>query len=202
MRCALRQTPATAAGFTLPELLLVGSLALAVGAFALTAFTWSLERVRAEQAARHLAAMVRAVRTDAIRRNTTVALLFFRDDRWSHQRVVDGNGNGVRLAEVRSGTDVLVGTPSRLADDFAGVQYGVREPVPDIDAGGLVHPGTDPIRTGASDVISCSPDGGCSSGTIYLSGNDGSAWAVRTLGVTARVRVLKFDRALQEWTER
>ena len=191
-----------ATGYSLVEILLVASLSLAVGAMALPAFNDVLDRVRCEQAARHLASLIRAVRTEAVQRDTQVALVFVRDgSRWVHRRVADGNANGVRLAEVRSGTDVPVGPAGRVSDDFRGVELGVREVVPDVDGEGVVSPGADPVRTGASDLVSCSPDGGCSSGTIYLSGRDGSTWAVRVLGLTGRVRLLTYRRPRQSWVE-
>lgn len=190
-------------GYSLVEVLVVASLALAIGAVAVPAFNTALSRLRAEQAARYLASLVRAVRTDAVQRNANVAIVFVNDERgWAHRRVADGNGNGVRLAEALSGTDPVVGAWARVSDDFAGVRFGVRQAVPDVDGDGVVLPAADPIRTGASDLVSCSPDGGCTSGTIYLSGEDGSVWAVRILGATGRVRVMRFNSSQHAWTER
>jgi hypothetical protein len=129
-------------------------------------------------------------------------LVFVRDEGgWAHHRAADGNGNGVRMAEVLSGTDAILGRGARLADDFPGVELGVRDTVPDLDATGVIDPGADPIRMGASNLVSCSPDGGCSSGTIYLSGADASAWAVRVLGATGRVRLARYSRSQRAWVE-
>jgi hypothetical protein len=57
------------------------------------------------------------------------------------------------------------------------------------------------VRLGTSKVLSLNPDGTASSGTLYVHGRDRSQYAVRVLGVTARIRVLKFDFVKGRWSD-
>jgi hypothetical protein len=70
----------------------------------------------------------------------------------------------------------------RLFELFPGVAIGVSPTTPT----------DDPIRLGGSDILSFTPSGTSSSGTIYIAGRDGTQWAVRVLGATARTRVLRY----------
>jgi hypothetical protein len=45
------------------------------------------------------------------------------------------------------------------------------------------------------------PNGSSSSGTVYVHGRQRSQYAVRVLGATGRVRVLKFVEASRQWVE-
>jgi hypothetical protein len=43
------------------------------------------------------------------------------------------------------------------------------------------------------------PDGTSSSGTLYLHGRTRAQYAVRVLGVTGRIRTLRFDEPRGRW---
>jgi hypothetical protein len=55
------------------------------------------------------------------------------------------------------------------------------------------------VQLGGSSLLSFTPSGTSTSGTIYILGRDGSQFAVRVLGVTGRVRLLRLDTASEEW---
>ena len=59
--------------------------------------------------------------------------------------------------------------------------------------------GSDGVRLGVSRLLSMNADGTSSSGTLYLHGRERTQYAVRVLGVTGRVRVLKFDFVKGRW---
>ena len=64
-------------------------------------------------------------------------------------------------------------------------------------------PQADPVRFGRGDILTFSPLGTASSGTLYLrASRSGEQYAVRVLGVTGRVRVLRFESAAGTWIER
>ena len=122
---------------------------------------------------------------------------------WTWLEVEDGNGNGLRTAEVSSGVDRSRRERRRLAQDVAGVDFGIPAggPFPEAPPGtGTIGSGEDPIRFGRSDLVSFSPDGSASSGTLYLTDGRDGLFAVVLFGPTARVRVWRFDRRNGRWT--
>ena len=61
--------------------------------------------------------------------------------------------------------------------------------------------GADPLRIGSSNLLSFTPFGTATPGTIYVRGRDGTQLAVRVLGATARARVLRYVPRTREWVE-
>jgi hypothetical protein len=60
----------------------------------------------------------------------------------------------------------------------------------------------DAVRLGASDLLSFSPFGTATSGTVYLRSRGGRQYAVRILGATGRVRVLEYSHETGKWLNR
>ena len=77
------------------------------------------------------------------------------------------------------------------------MSFGFLDGVPDAD--GQPANGSDGVRLGTSRLLSMNPDGSSSSGTVYLRGQGRTQYAVRILGVTGRVRVLKYDFVTGRW---
>jgi hypothetical protein len=69
------------------------------------------------------------------------------------------------------------------------------------DADGQPPGSSDGVRLGVSKILSMNPDGTSSSGTLYLHGRDHSQYAVRVLGTTGRVRVLRYDSVQGKWVD-
>ena len=136
---------------------------------------------------------------EAIHRSTAVAIQFLQDTNgYSFGIFVDGNGDGVRTQDIRDTVDLRIGAVDRLSNNFAGVEFGLLAGLPAVDPGG-VPPGTDPIRLGASNILSYSPSGTSSSGSLYLRGRGASQYVVRVFGDTGRVRILKFNAVARQW---
>ena len=100
----------------------------------------------------------------------------------------DGNGNGVRTAEIRAGIDRPLGPFERLSDKFPGVRFELGAWVPDAD--GEDEYAADGVRIGSARLLTMSADGTATSGTLYVRGRQGQ-YAVRVLGVTGRTRMLQ-----------
>jgi hypothetical protein len=131
------------------------------------------------------------VRTQAVNRSMTMAMRFERGAGGVTIAVyADGNSNGVRLRDIEAGIDRLVERPVRLEDLFPGVLISVPS---SFDASA--------IELGGSELLSFTPDGTSSSGTIHVLGRDGSQFGIRILGVTARIRLLRFEAATGQWLE-
>lgn len=187
-------------GFTLVELLFVIAVAAVLAGVAIPVSTAALDDIQTAAAARYVAGLVLAGRMDALKRARSVALRFdAAGEDYAFGAFVDGNGNGVRSADIRAGEDPPLRPPQRLADTFAGVRFGLRADIPDADGG---RPGsTDGVRIGASRLLTSSPDGTATSGTLYVRGRR-AQYAVRVLGGTGRTRVLKFDTGAGAWASR
>ena len=187
-------------GFTVLELLFVMAIAGTLAAIAVSHGLRALDEFHTRNAARHLAQRIASARIDAVRRSTAHGLRFTASAAdYTMTAVIDGNGNGVRTSELASGVDRVVGDPERIDSHFPGVSFGFHEGVPDADGN---PPGSlDGVRIGASRLLVVQIDGTATSGTLYLRGRGRTQYAVRILGVTGRVRVLRFDLVRQRWAE-
>jgi hypothetical protein len=139
-------------------------------------------------------------RMQAIRRSSSVALRFEEaggDYLVGEYR--DGNGNGIRTADIGAGIDVEVTPRHLLRDLFSGVSFGLRAELPDAD--GRASTGTDGVRLGSPRLLSLSPDGTASSGTLYVRGKR-AQYAVRVLGATGRTRLLRYESGRRQWLSR
>jgi hypothetical protein len=174
------------------------AIAGTVSATALPQGLRALDDFRTRSAARYLAQRAIDARFAAITRSAVTGLRFEpASPDYRITSVVDGNGNGLRTADLQSGIDRTLTVPERLDTHFAGVAFGILAGVPDAD--GQPANGADGVRLGVSNLLSMNPDGTSSSGTLYLHGRNRTQYAVRVLGVTGRVRVLKFDFVKGRW---
>jgi hypothetical protein len=119
-----------------------------------------------------------------------VALHFEDDPRGTWFAMVeDGNGDGVRSSDIAQQIDRVIEPRALLSDLFPGAAIGLAPGTP----------ATSALALGGTRILSFSPDGTATSGTVYVAGRDGTQWAVRVLGVTARARVLRFESATNAW---
>ncbi|HEY6362859.1 MAG TPA: GspH/FimT family pseudopilin [Vicinamibacterales bacterium] len=170
------------AGLTLVELMLALGLILVLAGMALPQVLSGLDSSRAHAAARYLAARMALARSQAVARSSTVALRFSGEAATlSFAAYVDGNHNGVRSNDIESGADTRLDAPARPSDLFPGVAIS--------------------SSFGSSGIVSFTPAGTATSGTVYIRGRDGSRYAVRVLGATGRTRVLRYDAARREFIE-
>ena len=182
-------------GAALVDLLLATTMiALLAGmATPLTIRATDAGRVRA--AAGYLAGRLRLARVQAVRTGAATAILFDATDDWSFRLCRDGNGNGVRRADVDSGDDACA-PRERLGDRFAGVSLALDPAVPDLDA---VTGRLDGVRFGRSAMASCSPVGHCTPGSLYLQSAGAIHYAVRVSAMAGRTRFLRFDPGASAW---
>ncbi len=187
-------------GFTILELLFVLAIAGTLTTIAVPQGLRALDDFRTRAAARYLAQRLGDARLSAIKRSLAHGLRFeaaVPDYRFT--TVMDGNANGLRTADIQRGVDRTLTQPELLAWHFRDVDFGILDGVPDAD--GQPANGSDGVRVGASKLLALNPDGTSSSGTLYLHGRERSQYAVRVLGVTGRVRVLKYDPVRRRWID-
>jgi len=187
-------------GVTVLELVFAMAVAVTAGAMAVASATAAIDEMRTALAARYMAGRIAATRIDALRRGTAVGLRFeAAGDDYMFAAYEDGNGNGVRTAEIRAGVDRAVGPFERLGSTFPGVRFELASGLPDAD--GSVGTGTDGVRIGSARILTMGEDGTATSGTLYIRGRRGQ-YAVRVLGVTGRTRMLQYVSGDGTWLSR
>ena len=188
-------------GAALIDLIFACGLLVVLAAIAIPSLHASRERDAGRMAARHLANKFQMLRVEAVRRNSTAAMRFDPDDLGQYAVYADGDGDGVRQQDIDSSIDAPLEAGMHLSHVFSAAALRVATSVPAPDGSGTIDAGSDPIRIGNTNLVSFSPLGSSTSGTVYLATRDGSQWCIRLLGATGRVRVLWFDRARGVWRQ-
>jgi type II secretory pathway pseudopilin PulG len=190
---------ATMSGYTLIELMFALALSLTMGAVAAPQLLAAVEDARAAGAVRYVATKLQQTRMEAIVRSTDVGWQFVASaGKYAYTPYVDGNGNGIRTRDIQEGIDRPIGAGECLTDRFTGVDFGVVDGLPGVDSSGA-PPGTDPIKLGASNILTFTALGTSSSGSVYVRGRRNVQYVIRIFGETGRVRVLKFDSRARQW---
>jgi Tfp pilus assembly protein FimT len=182
----------------------VGVLAilLALGAAVGTGVSHLRSVVSIRSAAAEVGAALYRARMYAITQGVNVGLKYrLRDGRIEWALYGDGNGNGVRTAEIVSGVDRPIGILVIWSRNDVRPAIMTGAVVPDPDGSGRLTNLDDPIRFNRSDICSFSPLGECTPGSIYLwDGGDRMA-VVRVYGRTGKIRTLYYRRGEREWTK-
>jgi type II secretion system GspH-like protein len=152
-------------------------------------------------AAGYLAGRMAAARLEAVKRSACVAIRFVQQaDGYWLQSFVDGNRNGVLTRDITNGIDPPLTANERLDYHFSGVEFGIQPNVIGIDPGPFNA--SDPIQIGSSTLLSFSPTGSSTSGTLFIRGLRGHQFAVRILGATGRTRIFEFNFERHLWLAR
>lgn len=190
----------TSGGYTLIEQLFVLAIIVVLIGTALPITADALDALRTQDAARYLAGRIIQDRMNAIARSTIVGLRFEAGDRdYTYRVYLDGNWNGIRATEIKSGIDRALGPAEHIGDNFGGVTFGLMPGLPDAD--GVKNTGSDGVRIGSARILTTSPDGTATAGTLYLRGKN-AQYAVRVLGPTGRVRVMQYLKGERKWINR
>lgn len=175
-------------------LALVGLMA----GLALPALRSLLERRALDGAATAMAGAVARTRHEAIARGTYAGLVFQRDalgDRWSIH--VDGGKPGISSVEIQSGIDRRIHGPVPFGGThMGGVRLGIplAPAIPAVPPSkGVLPAGGDPVRFGSGDIVSFSPIGESSSGSLYLTDGKGGLRAIVVYGRSGRIRVWSWS---------
>jgi prepilin-type N-terminal cleavage/methylation domain-containing protein len=184
-------------GLTLIELLLVMGLAAVLAGLTVPVTAQASDALRVRHAAGFVASRLRLARLDAVQRIRSVGLVFDeKDGEWRFSVCEDGNGNGLRRAEIAAGIDQCLEGPHDIGQMFPGARVAVDPNLPGPE-GSAASP--DPVRFGVSNIASFSPAGSCTPGTLYLRSEEGRQYAVRLGSATGRTRILRYDPGRSGW---
>jgi prepilin-type N-terminal cleavage/methylation domain-containing protein len=188
-------------GYSLLEVLMAITVMVIVSGTAIPLAQTSVDRTRAAGAANYVAGRLAMARFEAVRRSAHVAIQFVeRPDGYWFQTYVDGNRNGVLTRDIARGIDAPITANERLDHHFTGIAFGIQPNVTGIDPGPFNA--SDPVHIGGSTLLSFSPTGSSTSGTLFIHGRWGHQFAVRVLGATGRTRVLEFSFGTITWLAR
>jgi type II secretory pathway pseudopilin PulG len=202
----MTRRPAAEGGFSLLDLLLTVSILGIVVLVSTPPLMRATAELRLRMAASEASRIFAAARSYAVRHSANVGVKFHPGENgaattWSLH--LDGDGDGVRTADLRDGTDPAVPGAGNVVDrpaSFAsGIGFGFPEgPLPRDPGGRRLTRRDDPIRFNNSDVAAFGPLGTSTPGSLYLTDGERLA-AVRVTNRTGRVRVLLYDAERGEW---
>lgn len=188
---------ASAAGLSLIDVLFAMSLTMAAAGAAVPALLEVNRAVKLRAAAAFISGYLQQARLEAVTRGRPVGVRFRAEsDDWRLAAVVDGNGNGIRNADIAAGVDREIDPETAFSARCPSVRIARLDGVPDVNgvAGG------EAVRFGASQVAVFDADGGASSGSLYLT--DGrTQLAVTVTPATGRIRVRRWNRLLEVWEQ-
>jgi prepilin-type N-terminal cleavage/methylation domain-containing protein len=186
-------------GFTLLELMTVIAIIAVISGAAVSFAHSMIDRSRTSAAASYMSSRIALARFEAVKRSAFVAIQFVdTPDGYLFRTYFDGNHNGVLSRDIARGIDRPITTELRLDQQFPGVVFGIYPAVTAIDPTEPLNL-NDPIQIGNSTLMSFSPNGSCTAGTLYIRGPRANQFAVRVLGITGRSRILHFDFQEQKW---
>lgn len=187
-------------GVALVDFVAALALSLTMAAMAVPVIGGTLDREHAIIGTQRLAGQLQRARMESLKRSTAVAVrLELVGERAGARLYVDGNGNGVLQRDIDRGTDRPL-TPLEWVDAHArDVSLRVNQTVTDVGGSGSIEPGSNPIRIGRTALVTFSPLGSSSSGTLYVAARRGPQMAIRVYGASGRVRVLMFDARTRQW---
>ena len=184
-------------GYSLVELLVSLAVLGTLTAMSVPMLGNALDHSRLRGAAFHMSARLYLVRSLAVRRHGYVALRFRTTNGVvQYQTFADGDGDGVKSADITSGRDIALDRPESIGETHGGITFGFAPGCPLID--GSPASGN-PVRIGTSGLLSYSAGGESTTGTLYLLGRRES-YAIVLLGATGRTRLLHCSAGNGRWT--
>lgn len=182
------------------DLVAATALIVVLAAIAVPVAGGTLDRERVIIGARYLAGQLQRARLESLRRGQSVAVHVRIDhERTGCQLFIDGNGNGVLQRDIDRGVDPPLGPETWIDEQARAITLRINQPIRDVTGSTTLTVGDDPLRIGATSLVSFSPDGGATSGTLYVAGRQGPQLAVRVFGATGRVRTLIFNVSTGQW---
>jgi prepilin-type N-terminal cleavage/methylation domain-containing protein len=188
-------------GFSLVELLIVLALIALFVCITTTDLMGAQRQRDFEHFAREMLGLLESCRWKAMNERSYSGAIFHLDENHLQNLslYLDGNANGIRTADVEAGKDLRFRGPLLLSKASGDIGAGIlNDSIPQIPPKkGFLNP-ADPVQFGKSNIVSFSPKGDSSSGTLYLAcRSQQQMFAIVVYGATARFRLWKFSNL--EW---
>lgn len=192
------------AGFQILELVVALAVTAVVGLIAYPSLVSATSALRLDLAAQGLVSTLRQARATAIRRGTHAGIKLYPlgDGRVEWRLHVDGDGDGVRTADIDDGVDPPRGPRRRLAHFGRHVRFGFPSEYTPRNPSRPGRPLTrldDPVRFNRSDMASFGPLGTGTPGSLYLTDGRRRLVAVRLFARTGKIRVIRYDPEQEVW---
>ena len=179
-----------ARGAALIDIVVATSLIVVMTAIAVPVVGGTIERERTIVGARYLAGQLLRARLESLKRARAVAVrLEVSGDRTQLRLFADGNGNGVLQRDIDRSIDLPLTPLAWLDDEARDISLRVNQAITDVASRAPIAAGEDPLRIGNTALLTFSPVGSATSGTLYLAARRGPQMAIREYGATGRVRV-------------
>jgi len=189
-----------ARGAALIDIIVATTLIITLVAIAVPVVGGTLERERTIVGAQYLAGQLQRARLESLKRARAVAVQFeLVGDRTHLQLFADGNGNGVLQRDIDRNIDPALAPAEWLDDQVREISLRLNQDVTEIAGSATLGPGDDPLRIGNSSLLSFTPVGSATSGTLYVAAPRGPQMAIRVFGATGRIRVLMFNAQMRQW---
>lgn len=187
-------------GAALIDVLVALGLSGVLAAVAVPVLGGTLDREQVIVGTQYLAASVQRARLESLKRASAVAVrLEMLDGRTAVQLFTDGNGNGVLQRDIDRRIDPPLTRVEWLDAHGRDVSLRINQTIADVAGSAELTAGADPLRIGNTALVSFSPLGSSTSGTVYVAARRGPQMAIRIYGATGRVRVLMFDAQARQW---
>ena len=192
-------------GFQLFEVLIVVTVLLLISAAGLPRVLDWTRRLKVDLAANELVGVLRTARSYAVRYGTKVGVKFRpgSGSGWTFRLYRDGDGDGVRTADIDAGIDPPLGLERQLAHFGSYARFGFPPGPAPRDPGNperrldRLH---DPIRFNRSDLASFNQFGGSTPGSLYVTDGRYLLSVVRLFGRTGKVKVMRYDPETETWS--
>ena len=187
-------------GAALIDIVVATALSVVMAAIAVPVIGGTLDRERTIIGAQYLAGHLQRARLESLKRARSVAVrVELIGERTALRLYADGNGNGVLQRDIDRGIDLPLTPQGWLDDQAAGISLRVNQEITDVSGAATLEPGDDPLRIGNTSLVTFTPVGSATSGTLYVAAHRGPQMAIRVFGATGRVRVLMFDARSRRW---
>ncbi len=158
------------------------------------------ETTEVQAAAAFLLGRTAQTRARAVLSGAAVGLVFRQDARGALIRThIDGDGDGIHASDISDGIDRPIEPAWRLRDNYPMARLGLDPTVPPVGHTQTTASAAG-VPFGPSGILTFSPLGTSSSGTLYVRGESTpDQYAIRIFGVTARARLLRFHPVTRTW---
>lgn len=146
--------------------------------------------------------LMRLTQLRAAEQSHSMAIRFYFDGAtWQYAIYADSNGNGVNNSEILSGVDKRVDPLQKLLTGPTMCHVGLTAGVTDPDDLKPIPATTSPLAFNGSMLLSFSPDGSGTPGSVFLTDNGSEAALVRSSGASGRIRKLLYNGPGKAWIE-